>query len=276
DHFDYLDRWSATASVTRMLGSGGRSFLRIEAGPAQDRAVEQNISRGLFVEGEGFRPNRGIHEGSYFSSGAVLELNPQVTGLFVNRGVGVRLRYDRADGGLQWQRLEARVAARRPIGPLDLHARVDAGTLIGDAVPQVLFEIGQWEGLSAYRYKEFGGDRAASGRALLGYTLPVLRAPIRLPNRLFIPGIAPGVAVGVQGGWAEASSEAAWRALRDLGTFTDTSTGMQMPISRPTDGIRASGEVLLTLFNGTLALGVARPLDRSGPWRFTGRIGQGF
>ena len=276
DDFDYLDRSSAIASVTHALDAQRRSYVRVEAGPARDRAVTPHVTRGLYVEGEGFRPNRGIHEGDYVRSAIALEINPQVSGLFVNRGVGLRVQYERADGTLSWQRLEARVAARRNVGPIEVFARGDAGTLLGSAVPQAMFEIGKWEGLSAYRYKEFGGDEAALARVVAGYTFPWLRAPIRLPSLLVIPGLAPGLAAGVQGGWARASTGAALAALGDLGTTVDPVTGAIVPVSRPTDGIRASGELLVTFFNGAVALGVARPLDHAGPWRFTGRIGQGF
>jgi hypothetical protein len=111
---------------------------------------------------------------------------------------------------------------------------------------------------------------------VLGYTLPVLRAPILLPSRLILPGLAPGLAIGVNGGWTEISTPAAWEAVRALGTRVDTLTGEPVPLSRPTDGVRASAELLVTFFSGALSLGATRPLDRSGGWRFTGRIGQGF
>lgn len=277
DDFDYLDRQSVTASVSRTLGAQRRSSLRLEAGPARDRSVERNISRGIYVaKGEGFRPNRGIREGNYFRSAADLEVNPQVSGMFVDRGVGLRLRYERADGDLRWQRLELRTAARREVGPLQLYARGDVGTLIGNPAPQALFEIGREQGLSSYGYKEFAGDRAALLRTVLGYTLPILRAPIRLPSRLTLPGLAPGFAAGVHGGWTEISSAAARRAVLELGTVVDEETGLQVPLSRSTDGVRASAEFLVTFFSGALGFGVTRPIDRPGVWKFTGRIGQGF
>lgn len=277
DDFDYLDRQSVTASVSRTLGAQRRSTVRFEAGPARDQAVERNISRGIYVaKGEGFKPNRGIREGRYFRTAVDLEVNPQVSGMFVDRGVGLRVRYERADGDLRWQRIEVRTAARRELGPFQLYARGDAGALIGSPAPQAMFEIGREQGLSSYRYKEFAGDRAALVRTVLGYTLPILRAPIRLPSRLILPGLAPGFAAGVQGGWTEVSSAAARRALLELGTIIDLETGLPTPLSRPTDGMRASAEVLVTFFSGALAFGVTRPVDRPGAWKFTGRIGQGF
>lgn len=277
DDYDYLDRRSATMFVSQTLGVKQRSVIRLEVGPGSDRAVQQNISRGLFVaDGEGFRPNRGIREGDYVRTVASLELNPDVSGLFVDRGIGGRIQYERVDGDLRWQRVEVRGAARRELGPFQLYARADAGTLIGEPVPQAMFEIGRSEGLRSYGYKEFAGDRAALGRAVIGYTFPFLRAPIRLPGRLILPGLAPGFAAGIHAGWAGISGPEAEYALLELGATTDTVTGTLVPLSRPTDGVRASAEFLVTFFSGALAVGVARPIDRHGPWRFTGRIGQGF
>jgi hypothetical protein len=277
DNFDYLDRVTGTAYLTRSLGLQQRSLIGIEFGPGRDRAVQQNISRGLFANaGEGFRPNRGIREGDYFRTVAALEFNPEISGMFVDRGMGARVYYERADGGLRWQRLELRLAARREIGPFQLFAHGDAGTLLGTAAPQVLFELGGDEGLTAYDYKEFAGDNAALGRAVVGYTLPFLQAPIHLPSRLIIPGLAPGLAAGIQAGWTEISGPAAQDALIELGTQINPATGAVEPVSRPTNGVRASAEFLFTLFNGALSAGIARPIDTHGAWKFTARMGQGF
>ncbi len=276
DDFDYLDRSTATIYASRTIGAKNRSLVRGEIGAGRDAAVVQNISKGLFVtEGQGFRPNRGIREGSYVSTGASVELNPDVSGLFVNRGVGIRLLYSGADGELSWHRVEARTAMRRELGPFQLFARADAGALIGEPVPQALFEVGSSEGLSAYDYKQFAGDRAALARAVVGYTLPFLRAPIRLPSRLILPGIAPGIAAGIHAGWTGVSGAAAERAILELGS-TVNAQGQLVPISQPTNGVRASAEFLLTFFSGSVAVGVAREIDRSGPWKLTARMGQGF
>jgi hypothetical protein len=276
DDFDYLDRRTATAYVMRTYGPRQRSLFRIEAGVGSDNRVEQNVSKGLYVaKGQGFRPNRGIREGDYVRSAVSMEINPQVSGLFVDRGVGLTVQYERADGDLRWQRLELHTAARREVGPFQVYARGDAGTLLGSPVPQALFELGGDLGLSAYDYKEFAGDRAALVRTVVGYTFPFLRAPIRLPSLLILPGLAPGVAAGIQGGWTEISSDAARQAVLELGTDPDIQDAA-VPLSRATDGMRASAEFLVTFFSGALAFGVTRPIDQPGKWKFTGRIGQGF
>ncbi|MEO8193773.1 MAG: hypothetical protein ABI681_07970 [Gemmatimonadales bacterium] len=277
DDYDYLDRRSANASVMRTFGAQRRSLMRLEIGPGSDHAVRQHVSKGLYVaKGQGFRPNRGIRPGDYFRTAAAIEVNPQVSGLFVDRGVGLSAYYERADGNLRWQRLELRTAARRELGPFELYARGDAGTLLGTPAPQVMFEIGGDLGLSGYDYKEFAGDRAALVRTVIGYTFPILRAPIRLPSALVLPGLAPGIAAGIHGGWTEISGAAAQRALLELGTRIDEVTGLPVPLSRPTGGMRATAEFLATFFSGSLALGVTRPIDQPGKWKFTGRIGQGF
>jgi hypothetical protein len=277
DNFDYLDRRSVTLSVARALGAQRRSFARIEIGPASDNAVQRNISKGLYVaKGEGFRENRGIREGNYFRTAADIQINPQVSGMFVDRGIGAQLHYERTDGDLKWQRLEARTAIRRELGPFQLYARGDAGTLLGTPAPQAMFEIGSEQGLSSYDYKQFAGDRAAILRTVLGYTFPFLRAPIRLPSQLILPGLAPGIAAGIHTAWTEVSDEAALQALLELGQKVDEETGLLTPLSQSTDGMRGSAEVLVTFFSGALAFGVSRPIDHAGPWRFTWRIGQGF
>lgn len=275
DDYDYLDRRSVSAFVMRTLGARQRSLVRFETGPGADHAVKQNVSKGLYVaKNGGFRPNRGIEPGSYVRSIASIDFNPQVSGLFVDRGVGLSASYERADGDLKWQRLEGHAAARRELGPFMLFARGDAGTLLGTPQPQAMFELGGDLGLAGFDYKEFAGDRAALIRTVVGYTFPILRAPIRLPSALVLPGLAPGVAAGIHGGWTEVSSEQARAALLELGTIN--TPGGIVPVSRPTGGMRASAEFLVTFFSGALAFGVTRPIDESARWKFTSRIGQGF
>ena len=277
DDFDYVDRRLATAYFMRTYGPQRRSLMRVEAGVGSDNAVQRNISKGIYeAEGEGFRPVRGIREGDYVRTAAALEINPQVSGLFVDRGVGATIQYERADGDLRWQRLELRTAARREVGPFQVYARGDAGTLIGAPAPQALFELGGEAGLSGYEYKEFVGDRAALIRTVAGYTFPVLRAPIRLPGLLILPGLSPGVAAGIHGGWTEISSERARQAVLELGAPYDIEGNPSIPIPVATGGMRASAEFLVTFFSGALAVGVTRAIDQPDKWKFTGRIGQGF
>jgi hypothetical protein len=48
------------------------------------------------------------------------------------------------------------------------------------------------------------------------------------------------------------------------------------PLSVPTHGIRATADFRLTFFGGLIGLGIARPVDRSAPWRLAFRFGQEY
>jgi hypothetical protein len=61
-----------------------------------------------------------------------------------------------------------------------------------------------------------------------------------------------------------------------LGAIPGEPDAMDIPLSRETNGVRASAEFLATLFSGAVAFGVTRPIDHPGKWKFTARIGQGF
>jgi hypothetical protein len=95
--------------------------------------------------------------------------------------------------------------------------------------------------------------------------------PHRIWSTLFIPGFAPGIAAGIQGGWTHISSDAAQAAVDALGAgFSVT------PVSRATDGFRATASVGLTFFSGSLHVGVARPIDHKAPWKVIWGLGHNF
>ena len=85
------------------------------------------------------------------------------------------------------------------------------------------------------------------------YSLPVLRSPIRIGG-LYLPAIAPSPSVGFYAGWTEATDET-MVALQQLGWQT-------------TDGTRASMDLRMRFFGGSVSIGAARPLDRDGAWKF--------
>jgi hypothetical protein len=49
-----------------------------------------------------------------------------------------------------------------------------------------------------------------------------------------------------------------------------------VPVSRPTGGFRATFGFGMTLFSGSLHLGIARPVDHRAPWRLVGGLGRNF
>ena len=272
DQYDYVDRYSATAAIVRRHDRR-RLAARLEVGVAQDNYVWPSLERG-YVGRRRFRENRFVDEGQYLRTALLVELNPDVSAEFVKPGTGMRLWYERGDGEIDFQRAEFRIVTRRNIGPLIATSRLDAGSLLGDHMPpQQLFEIGAQNSLPGYEQKEFAGSRAALLRSQLMYITPYFRQPIRITRRLLIPGVNPGVSVGVQSGWAEAHT-AAGRAAIDRLRPPSNDLAIYEPLSKPTDGVRATVSAGLRFFSGALFLGYARPVDIAAPWTFT--IGGGF
>jgi hypothetical protein len=259
DDHDYVDRWTGALNSTRILGNVDRALWSTEIAFVRERPEVARVQEALLY-GDPFRVNRNATGGDYVRATAALEFHPRVTGDALTPGFGARAEYEIATGDLDWQRVELRVAARQYWRGVVFASRIDAGALFGDLLPpQTVYEIGGTNALVSYDYKEFGGDRAALGRGLIAYHFPFLRTPIRMP-RLVLPGLAPGIGIGVQGGWAEASSPAARTALLALGDGVT-------PSSRPTDGVRATGDVRLTFLSGAIGVGFARPLDHGDRWR---------
>ena len=271
DPYDYVDRRSATVAAIRRI-AGRALALRAELGVADDRYRPATYVRSPFG-GDAFRPNRGVEEGGYVRSAALVEWHPDVSAEFLRPGLGARLSYERGDGTVAFQRLEVRVVARRPFGPFVAAVRGDVGTLLGDRLPpQQLFELGDNQNLPGYFDKEFAGTRAAVLRGQLQYTTRYLRQPIRI-RRFFLPAISPGASVGLQSGWTEIPNAAARAAVLKLGLQAD-STGALVPVSRATGGGRASVTAGLRFFGGAVFVGASRPVDHSAKWRSLISFGQ--
>jgi hypothetical protein len=253
DDNDYVDRWTGAVAVTRVMRDIDRALMSTELAYGRDAPEIARLKNGVFAS-KPFRPNRAATGGSYVRSTSKLEWHPKVNGETLTPGFGARFTYEFASGDLDWQRIEARLAARRYWRGIVFASRVDAGAILGSVLPpQTLYELGGTFHLPSYEYKEFGGDRAAIGRALAAYHLPILRAPLRL-RAIVLPGLSPGIGAGVQGGWTEASSQAAQTALQILG-------------STPTGRVRATADLRFTILSGALGAGVARPIDQSGKWK---------
>jgi hypothetical protein len=138
----------------------------------------------------------------------------------------------------------------------------DAGAVYSDTPPpQALFELGAVSDVPGSDERTFAGDRAALGRAMLMYTLPLLGSPFRL-GVLWLPAIAPSPSVGVRLGWTDASAEA-------LSVMT--------PIAwRTSEGVRSALDLRMRFFGGGVSVGAARPLDAGGRWRFVWGLVGGF
>lgn len=273
DPYDYVDRRSATVAAVRTFGAR-RLLTRVEFGVADDRYRGATYARSPFG-GNAYRDNRRVDAGRYRRSAALVEWHPDVSAEFTRPGLGARFSYERGDGTLAWQRAEARATARQPFGPFLALARGDVGAVFGSRIPpQQLFELGKFQNLPGYDDKEFAGSRAAVLRASLQYTSPFFRQPVRV-GRFFLPALAPGLSVGVQSGWTDAPTDAARTSIERLGAPIDsTRLALWAPVSRPTDGVRASLTAGLRLFSGGVFVGATRKVDQPAPWTALVTFGQ--
>jgi hypothetical protein len=281
DDFDYVDRWQATVSAARALGRTRAGLLSFEIGPGYDASVFRNVTHGIFHTDSLFRLNRGVATGAYMRESVALELHPNISGEMLEPGIGAGISYTRGDGAVRWQRIEGRLIARHVRGAITYVGRLDAATVFGGVPPQQIIEFGENEGLPGYAYKQFGGNRGALLRAAVLYNLPFLRAPLHVRRLFVLPNVSPGVGASIQGGWADASSQAARDALASFGYRVDQRTGVPIlgptggpiPVTMPTDGVRSTANIFITVFGGAIGFGIARPLDHQAPWVFT--LGRG-
>jgi hypothetical protein len=269
DDYDYVDRYSAGIAATRSI-AGNSVRVRLEGGWAQDRNTVALLMRGPIISTH-FLPNRGVDAGSYARTAVTVEWHPDAAAEFMRPGTGAALSYLRGDGALNFQRMELRLSARKNKGRWTVASRFDAGALVGDRLPQQLFELGKSPDLAGYRYKEFAGDQAAVLRGLTMYRLNLLTAPIHLTTRLWLPSLSPALFVSAQTGWTGVSDGAARAAILRLGTGMDGS-----PVSVVTGNARSSVTAGIRFFGGALGIGAARPIDRAGPWRLQIDLGQLF
>ena len=280
DDQDYVERSTANVSLTRSFGSVRDAFITLQGGVAGDRSQSAIIDRSLLGVGH-YRLNRASVNGNYAFGASTLEIHPDVTGVFLEPGIGLVATYEVANGELAWQRAELTLAARRNFSDFAIAVVAQGGVVQGHAIPpQELFELGGENALPGYEYKQFAGDRAAAGGVLASYTFPVLRKPWRVVRSLMLPGLSPGLAAGVQSGWAEASSSSALASIQRLDPNAAPDCAAvgtcPAPLSVPTKGIRATVDFRLTFFGGLIGVGVARAVDQAAPWRLAFRFGQEY
>ena len=280
DDQDYVERNTANVSLTRDIGSAHDALVTFQGGVAGDRSQPAILDHSFIGIGQ-YRINRASANGNYVFASSTLEVHPDVTGVFLEPGMGLIASYEAASGQLSFQRAELTLAARRNFSDLVIAAVVQGGVVLGRAIPpQTLFELGAENVLPGYDYKQFAGDRAAGGGVLASYTFPVLRKPWRVVRSVMLPGLSPGVAAGVQSGWAEASSSAVLASIQQLDpnavSDCEAAGSCPTPLSVPTKGIRATADFRLTFFGGLVGIGVARPVDKAAPWRLAFRFGQEY
>ncbi len=282
DSYDYVDRHVARAAVERQLTPQGTS-VRLEAGVMRDAETVDSRRRGLLFGP--FIPNRVVDAGRYARVVATMEWNPDVQADITRERYGGTIRYELGTGDLDYQRTEASLITRYDAGHVVLIGRAYGGMLTGTPPTQQLFEIGGTNNLPGYDYKAFAGDRAWIARGTAQYALPYLRSPFPFIAGFVVPAIAPELNFGIQTGMAWASDDQARAAVRRLGDtvdevtgqpIIDPNTGEPVPVSVPTDKLRATASLGVRVLSGAVYLGFALPIDATRDTRRNLRFVFGF
>ncbi|HTK52475.1 MAG TPA: hypothetical protein VL308_11335 [Gemmatimonadaceae bacterium] len=282
DGYDYVDRHVARVALERLLTPHG-SYVRVEAGAMRDAETVDSRRRGLFFGP--FVPNRVVDPGRYARVVATMEWNPDVQADITRERYGGSIRYELGAGDLDYQRTEAALITRYDAGHVVLIGRLYGGMLTGTPPTQQLLEIGGSNNLPGYDYKAFAGDRAWIARGTAQYALPYLRSPFPLIAGFVLPAIAPELNFGIQTGMAWATDDQARAAVRRLGDrvdeetgqpIIDPNTGEPVPVSVPTDQLRATASLGVRVLSGAVYLGFALPIDATRDTRRNLRFVFGF
>jgi hypothetical protein len=270
DNWDYVDRRQAGAQVGWWPANGRSDRFELSVAAVRDDSVSRQLETSPWV---GFlRENRGVDEGDYTRVRALVDLRPDIGVNFVRDGVGLRVEGELGSGSaISYQRIVARVLARRNLSFMYVTAQLHGGKVWGDKLPpQQLLEMGGAVGMPGYDYKVYAGDVAALGRIRFSFPLPFLQQPIPTGRGFALPSFGPQVSLGFQAGWTDVTTPAAERAMARLGDFFDTGTGGPQfdpetgavrPASTASGRVRTSVDLRLTLFNDALGVGVAYPID---------------
>ncbi len=258
DPFDYVDRYSAQAYVGLFRRSG--ASLEVKAGMVRDRQPTIHVTTPPL--GKSFRPLRPVEGGSYAHVLVRGSFGRRTGGMYLTPGVGGGFSWELAQGGLNWQRVEAYLRARRQWSRWTLAGEIYGGVVFADPPPpQTLFSLGGRGGrLPGYPYKAFTGDKAMVGALQVMYGLPVLAAPVRL-GPVVLPALAPSPSVEVRSGWTDAAPS--------------TAALMQRYGWQTSEGVRGTLFLGMRFFGGAFAVGVARPLAGGGGWTIDWGLGPG-
>jgi hypothetical protein len=239
----FIDRRLASLGFRVSVQNG--SVLRMDVGRSRDRNVQRHS--GTTQPGDTIFQDRAT-AGDYWFLRAELQHNAAASAESLLPGLSWRARYQGARGDFQWHRVDAAVALRRHPGDWTFTSSIDGGATLGaDPPPQAQFALDDPDAVPGYENRNFIARSAVTAHLRAHYTLPFLRAPIRL-GRIYLPAIAPAPSIGLHFGWAEVEQQDAlvspWRDVR-----------------------RASIDFGMRFLGGSLMIGMAHPLGRGGPWR---------
>jgi hypothetical protein len=274
DNYDYVLRTQYGVTLARSFGRLERLRIRASADWVEDHTTVAWLTSG--PTGQNYSPNPSVDPLDYLRTRAEVIWHPRISARFAEPGLGASALWEHGTGDQSYDRVQAYGIARANWRRFTFALVGNVGAVYSASPPtQQLILFGGSGSLPGYDWDQFGGDRAAVLKWMVNIPLPFLANPIKLGPRVSLPALAPNISIRFYGGWAEASNAAAAASLARLGT-TINSDGDVVQYSVPTDGVKSSGQIRLSLFGSLIGLGLSKAFEPGTIWRFNVDLGLAF
>lgn len=272
DNYDYADRLTAGAGGTWFFSPTSSSNITARLDWIRDRTTVADLSQGPF--GQAYTLNPTVMAYEYPRAQVSVNWNPAISSHFTRPGLALSGSYEAGGGDLPYQRIQAGLVVRANWKSLAFTWVANGGVTVSDNPPtQQLFLIGGSATMPGYDYDQFGGNVAFLARWMLAAPLPFLQAPLKVGSAT-IPPIAPNLSYRVYNGYTETTNTGAEAALDAVGS--QVVNGVTVPFSVPSNGLRTTQEIRLSVFGTLLGFGVARPMEAGADWTYTFSFAQSF
>lgn len=272
DNYDYADRVTAGAGGTWFFSPTVPGNVTARLDWVQDRRTVADLSTGPL--GQAYTINPTVIAYEYPRAQVSVNWHPEISSHFTRPGLALSASYEAGGGDLPYQRIQGGLVVRANWQFLAFTMVGNAGITVSDNPPtQQLFLIGGSGTMPGYDYDQFGGNVGGLVRWMLSSPLPFLQSPLKIGNAT-IPPIAPNLSYRVYNGYTETTNAGAEAALNAVGT--QVVNGVTVPFSVPSDGIRSTQEIRLSLLGTLLGFGIARPMESGAEWTYTFSFAQSF
>lgn len=272
DNYDYADRLTVGGGGSWFFAPTSPSNVTARVDWVKDRRTVADLSTGPF--GQAYTLNPTVIAYEYPRAQLSVSWNPEISSHFTRPGLALSASYEAGGGDLPYQRIQAGMVVRANWRKVVFTLVGNIGTTISDNPPtQQLFLIGGSGSMPGYAYDQFGGNVAALTRWMLSAPLPFLQSPLKIGNTT-IPPIAPNLSYRMYNGYTESTNAGADAALNAAGS--QVVNGVTVPFSVPSNGIRSTQEIRLSLLGTLLGFGFARPMEAGADWTFTFSFAQSF